>query len=382
MRTRIVHPLSLLIYPLLVLLLAISGCPRSPQKTQDSQTNTATPQKLETNLVFNNFTLEQSNDRGVTLWKISADKAVYSQDKKIASVEKITGNMLQDGKVFLHLSAEKGKIENNGEKVTLEDKIIVTDRRNQAVITSKKAEWFPKKNLLIVPQDITGSDPNLKVVAKQGQYFTKEERLELVGQILATTKDPPLQLKTDRLSWLIPQQKVIGDRSLTIDRYQEKTITDRIQAGKGELDLKTKIALLQQNVALNSFNPPVQVATNYAIWDTKARIVRSPTPVQIVHTQQQMTVTGNQGQIDLAKQVANLVGGIKGESKRKQANIYAKTMIWNIPTEIIEAEGNVIYQQADPPLNLTGPKAVGKLEENSIVVSGNNGERVVTEIVP
>jgi LPS export ABC transporter protein LptC len=366
----------------LVLLLVIAGCSRSPQETQDTKTNTSTPQKLETSLVFNNFTLEQSNDRGQTLWKIAADKAVYTQDKKTASVDKITGNMFQDGKVFLHLSAEKGIIQNNGEKVILEKRIIVTDKRNQAVITSEKAEWFPKKDLLIVPQDITGNDKNLKVLAKQGQYFTKDERLELVGQIVATSQDPPLQLKTDRLSWLIPQQKVIGDRPLAIDRYQEKTITDRIQAGKGEVDLKTKIAILEQNVELTSSDPPVQVATNQAIWDTKARIVRSPTPVQIVHTQQQMTVIGNQGKVDLVKQVADLVGGIKGESKPKQATIYAKTAIWNIPTEIIEAEGNVIYQQADPPLNLTGPKAVGKLQENSIVVSGNNGDRVVTEIVP
>jgi hypothetical protein len=38
----------------------------------------------------------------------------------------------------------------------------------------------------------------------------------------------------------------------------------------------------------------------------------------------------------------------------------------------------------NPPFNVTGPTAVGKLQDQSIVVSGGGtgGSRVVTEIIP
>jgi lipopolysaccharide export system protein LptA len=52
-------------------------------------------------------------------------------------------------------------------------------------------------------------------------------------------------------------------------------------------------------------------------------------------------------------------------------------------TRIVEAQGNVIYEQVKPTkFNFTGDKAVGSLKENKLVVTGNNQDRVVTEIFP
>jgi hypothetical protein len=57
-------------------------------------------------------------------------------------------------------------------------------------------------------------------------------------------------------------------------------------------------------------------------------------------------------------------------------------MMWEIPTQKLQASGNVIYQQVNPPFNTTGPTAVGRLQDQSIVVTGSAGTRVVTEIIP
>jgi hypothetical protein len=57
-------------------------------------------------------------------------------------------------------------------------------------------------------------------------------------------------------------------------------------------------------------------------------------------------------------------------------------MAWEIQTQKIQASGNVIYKQVNPPFNVTGPTAVGKLQDQSIVVSSEPGKRVVTEIIP
>jgi lipopolysaccharide assembly outer membrane protein LptD (OstA) len=50
--------------------------------------------------------------------------------------------------------------------------------------------------------------------------------------------------------------------------------------------------------------------------------------------------------------------------------------------KIVEAEGNIIYEQQEPKFNLTGDKAIGTLEDNNIVVSSSSPDRVVTEIYP
>ena len=72
----------------------------------------------------------------------------------------------------------------------------------------------------------------------------------------------------------------------------------------------------------------------------------------------------------------------RGESDRNKATLYSNELVWNITSKIVDARGNVIYSQIDPELNLTGYKALGKLDDNSIVVTGNNGKRVVTNIIP
>lgn len=92
-----------------------------------------------------------------------------------------------------------------------------------------------------------------------------------------------------------------------------------------------------------------------------------------------MTLRGNRGQVDLEKKIVVLTNGVEGIGSKNRSQIYATQLTWNIPTQEFNAEGNVIYQQAKPPLSLTGPRAVGKLQDQTIVVSGG---RVVTEIIP
>ena len=302
---------------LVAVLLNIAACQQQNQSQpptieQSPPVTSEATSESESRLVFNNVTLEQSNDKGQALWKIKAERAVYSQDKKTAQLDRLTGNLFQDGAIVLKISAEKGKIENNGQKILLQENIIATDQRNGTVFRGSEAEWLTQENLLIVRQNLTASHPKLNVSASEGRYFSREERLELQGSIVATAKDPALIMKTEHLFWQIPQQKLIADRRVEIDRYQGKIITDRTEADRGSVALNSKIAQLQQNVELKSLAPPMQIATNSAIWDIKARTVTSSKPMQLVHREDKITMTANQGNIDLTKKVARLEGGVSG----------------------------------------------------------------------
>jgi lipopolysaccharide assembly outer membrane protein LptD (OstA) len=139
---------------------------------------------------------------------------------------------------------------------------------------------------------------------------------------------------------------------------------------------------------MTSLEPPVQIAGNSVTWNLNTQMVTSDQPVKVVHRQQQVTLTGNRGQVDLKGKVARLVGGVQGVGTRNQSQLYANQVTWNIPTEEFDAQGNVIYhQQVDPPLHLTGSRAVGKFQGQTVVVTGGggasgSGSRVVTEIIP
>jgi LPS export ABC transporter protein LptC len=371
---------------LIALLLGLCACQQqdnSGKQLEQINKDAGKLSKLESRLLLNNAVLEQANAKGQTTWKIKVERAVYSPDKKTAQLEKITGNLFQDGKIVLQVSAAKGEVQKDAEEIILKDQIVVTDPRNKATFRSQEIEWHPREDVLIVRQNLAGTHPNLEATANEGRYYTRKQRLELIGNIIATSKKPRLQMKTEHLFWEIPQKRVISDRRLQMVRYEGKTITDQVVANRAEVDLSAKTALLRQNIEFKSIEPPVQMAAHSALWNYQDRLVTSEQPVKLVHYQDRVTLTGNRMHIDLKKKIAYLQGGVQGINDRSQAKLYANELTWKLSTQTIQATGNVIYeQQTKPKFNLTGEKAEGTLKDNKIVVTSNNRDRVVTEIFP
>lgn len=360
----------------------LSACQSNSQTARKLEQDTAATD-IEGSLVFNNVTLDQVDEEGRPLWQVKAKKATYIKDKKIALIEQPTGDLFQDGKLVLQVSADSGEVQEDGEKVLLKGQITATDTRNGAVFKGDELEWLPKEDLLVVRNNLTSRHPEqIEASANEGRYFTRKQEVELQGSVKALSKDPNLQIKTEQLVWKIQDKKVQTDQRTRIERYKDKQVTDQVEADKSELNLNTKIATLQQNVQLTSVDPPVLISSNSAIWNFNTQVVLCDQPVRIVHQKDNVIITANQGQIDLEKNVANLTGGVQGIGSRNQAELYANQLRWEISTQDIQASGNVTYRQVDPPFNVTGATAVGKLQDQSIIVSSGAGNRVVTEIIP
>jgi LPS export ABC transporter protein LptC len=365
-----------------LLLLGFWGCQPNAEIQQQTDSSPSPTSEPETRLVLNNATLEQPDEKGQTAWKIQVDRAVYSPDRKKAEIENIKGNLFQDGKVVLQVSAKKGEIDQDGLTIYLKENVIATDSRNGVVIRSEEVEWKPKQDILTIRKNLRGSHPRLNARAKEARYYTRQERLELIGDAIATTKEPQLQLKAERLNWKVDREQITSDRPLTMVRFAGNTITDRLSANRGEVNIKRTNVTVKDNIEFRSVDPSIQVAANVLSWNYKTRLILSNQPVRLYDYKALVEIRGNQGQIDLSKEVAQLKGGVRGYSSRNQATIYASEMVWYIPAQRVEATGDVNYTQVNPKLNLTGDKAVGKLQENNVVVSGNNKDRVLTEIVP
>lgn len=385
---------------LTLLLVAGGGCRHSEQATDKLAANVEEARSTSS-LTLRNITLEQPDDKGTLLWRVKADQATYDRQSGLAQVENPRGELFQGGKVVYRLEAERADVEQDGERIFLRGKITAIDIQDQAVLRGNEVEWRPQEDILVVRHQLSGTHPQLDIKAQEARAYSRKRRIELVGAIVAEAKNPVLQLRTERAIWELKQEQLtIGDqlplltpplpapgnqtrpyRLIEIDRYQNEQVTDRARAQTAIVDLKRKIATLKQNVVLTLQEPPLDVKGNLLVWQTQQQQVLADQPVQIFHRQDRINLTANRGQLDLKQEVATLTGNVYGTEPERQAKLRADRLTWTIPSQQMEAIGNVSYEQADPPLSLTGPRATGKFKDSAqtVVVSGG---RVVTEIVP
>jgi lipopolysaccharide assembly outer membrane protein LptD (OstA) len=66
-------------------------------------------------------------------------------------------------------------------------------------------------------------------------------------------------------------------------------------------------------------------------------------------------------------------------SRRNDGRLSANSLVWNLADQTVVAEGAVNYRQNNPAITVRGPRALGRIEAQTVVVSGGN---VVTEIQP
>jgi LPS export ABC transporter protein LptC len=124
----------------------LSACKDGSRAEKKIKRDTAATE-IEGSLIFKNVTLDQADEKGHPLWKVKAKQAIYTKDKKLGNVESPTGDLFQDGKVVLRVSADNGEIRENGQQIFLKGHIVATDTRNGAVFRGDELEWHPKEDL-------------------------------------------------------------------------------------------------------------------------------------------------------------------------------------------------------------------------------------------
>ncbi|MGA9380433.1 MAG: LPS export ABC transporter periplasmic protein LptC [Phormidium sp.] len=351
----------------------------------------ALAKESDSNLTFNDVTLDQVDNLGRPLWKIKAKQAVYSNDKKDAKILSPIGDLFQDGKIVYQVSVQTGEIKQDGKQIFLKGQSVATDIQNGLVLRGIEMEWRPEEDILIVRNQLTGTHKQGQASAQEARAFSRGKKIEFIGQVVAKTIDPPLIMRTEKLFWQLQEQKMFSDRFIQIDRYAGQKITDpakatlrdRATGNQGEVDLKNKIAKLGKNGQVTFSEPPMQIASNAIVWNLNTKIVSSNQPVTIYQREQQITLNASQGRVELTPQIAYLIGGVQGTGQNPPSNLRTDQMTWYLKTQEFAANGNVFYQQTDPPLILNGPQAFGKLKEQKVTITGNgNNSPVITQIVP
>lgn len=363
---------------LTIAMLGIGSC-RSPKQPQPSPTPTTT---IEPKLELDNLSFEQVDKQGKPLWKVRAKRGVYTPDRKRAKVTNLDGELYQDGKIIMRIAAKTGEVQQEGEKVILRGDVVTTETRNNLILIGQEVEWLPKADLLMIRDRVQANQPKFQVNANEGKYFTRKQQMDLSGKITVLSSDPRLAMQTEHLLWQVKDRTVIGDRFTQIQRYQGNQITAKVTANRFSTALDRQIINLQGKVQLNAINPLIQVNGESFVWNLQREIVTADRPLTILHQQQAVTFNANAGELDLQASTATLTGNARGVATRNQAKLGADRLFWQIASQQIVGTGNVVYQQISPLIKFTGTRGVGKLQDQSIVVSSDSKQRVQTEFIP
>ncbi len=362
---------------LAIVTLSLGGCLKTSNSLPQPK-----PLAIEAKLELDNLSFQQVDKQGKPLWKVRAKKGIYTPDKKRAKITGIDGDFYQDGQIILHVTANTGEVEQEGEKLVLRGDVIAKETRNNLVIIGQEVEWQPKTDLLTIRDRIRANHPQLQVQADRGEYHSREQRMNLTGKIAAISTEPRLGMQTEHLIWLLKDRTVSSDRPIEIQRYEEKVITARVRANSSKTNLDRKIVDLKGNVQFNGVNPLIEVTGESFSWNLDRELVTADRPLTIVDPKEGITLQSNTGKLNLQANTATLAGNARGIATRNQAKLYADSLTWQIVSQQLIGTGNIIYQQSQPSIRFTGTRSVGKLQDQSIVVTSDRQRQVQTEIIP
>lgn len=364
---------------LLMVMSSVAACDRRSSGADQIAADSESAQTDPSQLTFANISLTQANAAGKTVWEIRAEEAEYSADNRIAMVTRPKGDLFQDDEVIYRVEGDQGEVHQDGEVVYLRGNVIAQDTRDGATLQGDELEWRPNEDLLIVRNNLRGVHPQVNATAQSAQVFTRDRRMELSGNVQATTTDPNFRLKGEQLIWYLPEERIVSPVAVQVERYDNQQIIDRATGNQAEVKLADQVLTLSNNAVVTMQDPPLQISSNNLVWQVETETIASDQPVTVVNRQQQTTLTADRGQMNLADEVAVLNGNVRVAAQTNQSRLAADNLVWVIPTQDLEATGNVVYQQENPVATLRGNRAVGKLEDQTVVVSGG---RVVTEVVP
>ncbi|USR92585.1 LPS export ABC transporter periplasmic protein LptC [Phormidium yuhuli AB48] len=401
---------------LLLSVFVLTACTPTPQSPDSAESIPS--QQVDPSLVFENVSLRQVGDDGTVVWVIEAERVTYSGDRQVAQLENVSGQLYRDGEPIYQVEGRSGILEQEDQRMLLGDEVVVIDLRDEVVVRGDRLTWDPRGDRLEIQDNVTATHETAHLQAQQMVFLSDVQHLQAIGDVIANIDEPSLQVMTEELLWQIPEELVLSEVPVQVARYewldvpaeaiaptpdeeeadeeeadgeadreepppeprdlQAVTVTDRAAAESIEVNLETQVARLQENVRLALLEPAVDVASHLLDWDLGEQRLTSDVPLRVTHREKEVVLSGNRGWMSLPDEVFYLQDGVEVLGQNNQAQLTANELTWFIPSETFEAQGNVAYRQVDPPLQLTGPRADGQLEEQTFVVTGGD---VVTEVL-
>jgi lipopolysaccharide assembly outer membrane protein LptD (OstA) len=348
----------------------------------------ATSKSVEGGVAFSKVVLAQADAKGKLLWKFQAQGVTYGEGQQVAQAKTLKGQLFEAGRPLFDIAAEGGTIRQQNQQVRLQGNIRVVDRQHRILFRGKEAQWNGQSGQLLVQNGLTVSQSKLQIWGNQLQTSKQGREVRVTGNVVMETRTADqtqrrLRLKTNQALWLVNDQVIqVGatgtenQPSVTAEQLGASEKTAAL-AGTAQANLKNGQITLFSPAKLQS--GPVTLTSRVLTWDTQSQKLIANELLQILDSRNQLSVLANRGTLDQPSNLVDLQGKVEVRGLRNASSLSAEQLLWNIATQRIEANGNVSYVQTGPNLTLHGPKAVGRVTDQTLRVSGGD---VVTEIIP
>jgi LPS export ABC transporter protein LptC len=362
-------------------MLSLSGCSwRAP-------TDKKVVQPVQGGVNLSNVVLTQTDSQGKLLWKIAAKGVTYGEDQQQLTAKALQGQLYQEGKPLFDLVAGAGSTQIKNQQIRLKGNLQVKDRKQKLVFAGREAFWNPKSGVLSVRSGLTITHPQVKLWADALQVSKQGQQVRVQGNVLAESRDRRLRVKATRALWLPTAQMLEAglaaengqQPSVEIEQFKGKTRLAQALAGQVRANFKTGLISLTDPAQLQLDSSSLLLTSRTLMWDTTKERLSSPELLKIEDRRQKITAMSNTGSFDSSRNLIDLQGKVEVVGLQDGAKLNSNRFLWKTDQQRIEALGDVYYQQQSPPFTLKGPRAVGRIADQTVRVSG--GE-VVTEIVP
>jgi LPS export ABC transporter protein LptC len=370
--------------------LQLSACSwRAPQQSKVST------KPVQGGVSFSDIELAQTDVKGKLLWKFQAKGVTSGEGQQVAAARSIKGQLYDAGRPIFDIAADQGTVRQTSQQVSLQGNIQVTDRKRRVMFRGREAQWNSKTGQLMVKNGLRVTHPQLRLWAnelkasKQGQVVGVKGRVvmeTLASRASNARNSSRVRLRANEAVWNVEQQKFQAGGAAPENGQQPTVEIEQLNpsgekavalAGAVQADLRRGVVALRAPVRLTMGD--VMLTSRELTWETLAGRISTSELLQLQDPRRQVTVLANGGSVEQAQNLVNLQGKVEVTGLKDRARLTSDRLLWNTKTERIEALGNVNYVQESPAFTLRGPKAVGKIEEQTLRISGGD---VVTEILP
>jgi LPS export ABC transporter protein LptC len=335
------------------------------------------------------LTLRRTDNQGRPLWQIEAKRAAYQNNQ--GQVQGLVGQLFEQGKPVFRVQSAKAQIRQQGDQLLIIGNTTVTDLRGKGVLTAQEFLWRPATATLVARQQPKLAYPLVQVSAREMQADSRQQTVIALGNVQADSS-LGYRLLTEQLRWQIPQQQLLAGTRPSTTTTPTATSGVRLQqlkgAGKGNsaqgetltLDLKTQAVQLQSSqapVQIQLVQPQVTITGRAFTWRIAQQTLTTEQSLAIQSAKSAVNITASRGSMDIATEKVILNGNVRATGQKQQSVLLADQLTWLLPSQQVEAVGNVLYQQQQPRFTVRGGRAVGFINEQQVSVSGGG---VVTEI--
>lgn len=325
---------------------------------------------------------KRTDPAGQLLWQLRAEEVEVAGE--VVQLKQIQGTFYHKQEPIYSLQAPHGQVHQYSHFIQLQGPIVVKNVRDRTTLRSQRIQWHPKTGQLMAQQQVLLQHPHFEMKGQRFQASTQTRQSRLSGAVTVTWLNRNLQLQAQEINWL-PRQKTLSAHSMiparvTVQPSADQPLTSNkwqhVQAQRVNWLLPSQQLVFDEAVEIRSSESKMHIKSPRLVMSLTEDKWHSPRGLHVQY--QGISAQAKQGRLE-ASQTLHLQDQVQVQGLPQQAQLRAQTLTWNMTTQKVQARGQLVYQQLQPWMRMTGTKAAGNLREQTLEVEG--GEAVV-EIVP